>query len=211
MSIEPQSNSRGPVVLLSGGMDSTVALAYARKKYSIDIIAVTFDYGQVNRAQELRAAREVANYYEVEHRIVGLGSVFIPSALTGHGEIPTAPAVDGPDATFVPGRNMVLISVGIAIAQGSGSRFVVTGCNADDAAGYPDTTAGFLASLSLAATYGYGVELVNPVLGFTKREITELANRIGAPIGSTWSCYRDGDVQCGECGSCILNNQAAAL
>lgn len=211
MVVAPQEHSRGPVVLLSGGIDSTVALAIARERYSKDIIAVTFDYGQVNRSQELRSSREVAQHYGVEHRIVGLGSAFIPSALTGRGEIPSAPAVDGPDATFVPGRNMVLISVGVAIAQGSGSGVVVTGCNADDAAGYPDTTLAFLGSLFAAAKIGYGVELVNPLLGLGKKEIIDVANGFRAPIGLTWSCYRSGDVQCGECGSCALNGGAAAL
>ena len=209
MTVAAQDFPRGPVVLLSGGLDSTVALATQIELGDKDIVAVTFDYRQVNRAEELYAARRVAQHYNVEHRIIGLGSVFVPSALTGSKEIPTSPAVDGPDATFVPGRNIVLIGVGVAVAQGSGSDCVVTGCNAADAAGYPDTTTAFMDGLARAAEIGYGVQLVNPLLHHDKRAILDLAAALRVPVEFTWSCYRSGDTQCGNCGSCALNAEAA--
>lgn len=212
MSIEAQPNSCGPVVLLSGGLDSTVALASIVEWGIEGIVAVTFDYGQINRANELRSAREIARYYGVDHRVIGLSNVFIPSALTGSADqIPSTPAVSGPDATFVPGRNIVLISVGVAIAQGSGAKMVVTGCNADDSAGYPDTTWDFMAAMYNAASAGYGVNLYNPLLESTKQDILNEARHLGVPVEMTWSCYRGGDTQCGNCGSCALNGQAAAL
>lgn len=200
------------VVLLSGGLDSTVALATTLAALDRSrIIALTFDYGQVNRAKELAAARNIARHYGVEHRIVGLSNIFVPSALTGGRDaIPTDPATNGPDATFVPGRNMVLISVGVAIAQGSGAGIVITGCNADDAAGYPDTTTKFLKAVREAAYEGYGITLCNPLVADSKRTITLIAEKLRVPVEYTWSCYRGTETQCGNCGSCKLNREAAS-
>lgn len=213
MTVDPQGITS--IVLLSGGLDSTVALASALSTGG-KVCAVTFDYGQVNRAKELEAARRIVWEYnndghKVEHRIVGLGSVFIPSALTGSKEpIPTAPATDGPDATFVPGRNLVLIAVGAAIAQGSGATKVITGCNADDYNGYPDTRSEFMGPLHDAIHNGYGVSLLNPLLHASKSDILALARALNVPTHLTWSCYRGGNTPCGNCGSCILNDKASA-
>jgi len=175
-----------------------------------EITAVTFDYGQLNRAKELAAAKSVANHYGItDHRIIGLTGVFIPSALTGakNTNIPETPAT-AQDSTFVPGRNMVLISAAVAVAQGTGIRLVVTGCNYDDAAGYPDTTTPFMRALNEASEIGYGVKIYNPVIGMTKTEIATLAERLNVPVEQTWSCYRETETPCGACGSCVLNQQA---
>lgn len=199
------------LILLSGGLDSTVALAHTLNAGEKDVFAVTFDYGQVNRAKELEAARKIAKEYKIGHRVIGLGSIFIPSALTGSKEpIPTQPATDEPDATFVPGRNLVLISVAVAVAQGSGASTVITGCNADDYNGYPDTRSEFMYPLAQAISAAYGVTLDNPLLHATKSEIVAMAHTLEVPTRLTWSCYRDGNTPCGNCGSCILNLLASA-
>lgn len=208
MDIGAQRNS-GPVLLLSGGLDSAVTLAHLQASGERNITAITFDYNQTNRANELAAARKLAQYYGVAHRIVGLGSIFINSSLTGHIEdIPEQPAIDGPDSTFVPGRNAVLIAIGVAIAQASGSTTVVSGCNHDDAAGYPDTSPMFMWFLKEAMTTGYGVSISNPLLYASKPDILQLAKKYEVPVQMTWSCYRGGTTPCGRCGSCAMNRVA---
>jgi 7-cyano-7-deazaguanine synthase len=201
------------VVLLSGGLDSTLALAMTAQEYGAkNTIAVTFDYGQLNRSQEMSASKAVAAHYGVEHRIIGLASAFLPSALTGYvAPIPETAAVDKPDATFVPGRNLVFIGVAVAIAQASGAVAVVVGCNADDYGGYPDCRSNFLSHVSAASLIGYDVTVRSPILRYRKSEIVQLANELSVPTELTWSCYRDGETQCGRCGSCQLNTEAAAL
>lgn len=207
----PQHDSTKTVVLLSGGLDSSVALADQLNIGFTNIIALTFDYGQVNRSRELNAARRIAAHYRVEHRIIGLSNLFIPSALTGSGEeIPVTAAIDSPDATFVPGRNLVFISVGVAIAQGSQAERLVTGCNAADYGGYPDTRSSFMFPLADAVWAAYGVNISNPLLHMGKPEILQLADSLGVPTDLTWSCYRDGRQQCGQCGSCNVNAKAAS-
>lgn len=190
------------IVLLSGGIDSSVALAHKVQSGS-EVIAVSFDYGQTHRGQELSAARRIAKRYEVEHRIVGLASAFIPSALTGYGEIPSGHA-DSPDATLVPGRNMVMIGVGASIAQACQASSVVIGCNRDDWNGYPDCRPEFIRYMweaTQVATEG-AVSLQAPFLTMSKSQVVQQGRKMGVPLGITWSCYRGGDSPCRRCGAC---------
>lgn len=196
------------VVLLSGGLDSTVLVA-DNATLGVETLAVTFDYGQMHRGREIGAARLVAAHYGIEHRIVGLASAFIPSALTGLGEIPETHA-DQPDASIVPGRNMVLISVGVSIADAMGMGSVFIGATAEDEAGYPDCRRPFISAVDQAAwvsTEGR-VSVRAPYVGFTKREVIELGRDLGAPLELSWSCYRGGETPCNNCGACISRNEA---
>lgn len=196
------------VVLLSGGVDS--ALLLAERSDDDACIAVSFDYEQTHR-RELQSARRFAAEYGVEHRIVGL-SCFLPSALTGLGAIPEGHA-EQPDATVVPGRNMVMLSVGISIADAMGFDTVAIGCNADDAAGYPDCRQAFIATMHLAAQASTDgrVAVMAPYLSYTKRDVVAAARRLQVPLEWAWSCYRGGDIPCGQCGACASLAAAEAL
>lgn len=201
------------VVLLSGGIDSTVLLA---SRYDVDdeCIAVTFDYGQTH-CREISSAEAVAKHYGVEHRIINLvdlnGSVFSGSALTGDADIPTGHA-DNPDDTYVPGRNLVMIAIAASIAEQTNSSAVLLGANADDFGGYPDCRWKFIDAVNAAVSVGTvkGVSVAAPFGSNTKREIIELGHKLGAPMHLTWSCYRGSDDPCNDCGACISRNEAMA-
>lgn len=195
------------VILLSGGIDSTVLLA---TRYSVgdEIIAVSFNYGQTH-LRELAAARSIAHHYRVKHQIVSLANVFHGSALTGDTGIPTQHAEE-PDATTVPGRNLVMISIGAAVAAAHQAPVVMFGANADDAAGYKDCRQKFVDAVSEATYTGTdsGVTVSAPLLRFTKRQIIDHGYRLDAPMHLTWSCYRGGEVHCGNCGACVSRIEA---
>lgn len=190
------------IVLLSGGIDSAVALAHTKAE-----LAISVNYGQTHR-RELLAAEAVAKYYNVEHHEVNVSAALdIPCALTGHGQIPEQHATE-PDATVVPGRNLMLISIAVAWAQAWGYGAVVVGANADDHAGYKDCRPAFLDRLSDATQDGYGVQVWAPLRKMTKRQVVEFGRQLGVPLGLTWSCYRGGADPCNRCGACESRNEA---
>lgn len=191
-------------MLLSGGVDSTVVLAEAVRRLGADAVgAVTFTYGQNQERQEVLSAAVVARHYGVFHRLVGLGSVFGPSALTGQLDVPDGHAEE-PDATEVPGRNLVLLATAAAIADGMGCSAIGFGANADDAGGYPDCRPAFLDPLRGAVSHGTRNRIVlrTPLLLRTKAQVHEFGRELQAPLHLTWSCYRGGEQPCGTCGAC---------
>ena len=133
----------------------------------------------------------------------------IPCALTGHGRIPERHA-DEPDASWVPGRNLMLIAVATAWANAWDYQAVVVGSNADDNAGYPDCRPGFLDPLDVAMTAGYRVSLWKPLLRMTKVQIVKRGRELGVPLDLTWSCYRGGEQPCNRCGACESRTAAGA-
>lgn len=200
------------LVLLSGGVDSTVVLADAVDRHGpAEVQTVTFDYGQNQARQELLSAAAVAHHYGVAQRLVNLGSVFGPSALTGELPVPDGHA-ELPDATEVPGRNLALLSIAAAIADGAGCRTVSFGANAADLAGYPDCRPAFIEALREAIIIGTRNHLFlhAPLLYHTKEQVVRLGQRLGAPLHLTWSCYRGGDEPCGACGACESRTGAGA-
>lgn len=188
------------VVLLSGGVDSTVLVAHHLAKGN-EVVAVTFDYNQTH-AKELSAAAQIAGHYDIPHRIIRL-DMLTGSALTGQGDIPQGHA-DSIDATYVPGRNIVFIAIGAAIADSISAAAVAYGANKDDFGGYPDCRPRFLTAIDDAVGIGTrrGVSVSAPFMALTKQQVIDYGRELDAPLALTWSCYHGGEVPCGECGAC---------
>lgn len=205
------------VVLLSGGLDSATALAYA-KDMGFAPYAMSFRYGQ-QHAVELESAQRVAQALNVkEHRTVEIDlRAFGGSALTDDIEVPK-----GRDAqqmtseipvTYVPARNTIFLSYALAWAEVLGAFDIFIGVNAVDYSGYPDCRPEFvnafqtLANLATAASVnGKGHFTVHaPLLNLTKAEIILEGTRLGVDYGLTHSCYDPVlELACGRCDSCIL-------
>jgi 7-cyano-7-deazaguanine synthase len=208
------------VVLLSGGIDSATAMAVARSE-GFDVAALSVDYGQRHRG-ELEAAGAVARALgAVEHKVVRVDlRAFGGSALTDEA---VAVPKDSPDAgragapvpvTYVPARNLVLLSIAAAWAETLGSADVYIGANAVDYSGYPDCREPFLRAFETAATLGTraGTEggrplrVHAPLVTLTKAQIIQLGTRLGVDYGLTRSCYdpTPEGLACGRCDSCLI-------
>lgn len=198
------------VVLLSGGLDSAVALAMQNVDFA-GVHALTIDYGQRHQ-REITAASRIAEHYNVSHTIARIPPVlFRGSALTGTGPIPAGPA-STPDATYVPARNTVLLALAAAYAESIGARKIVIGCNADDAAGYPDCRPAYIEAyrdVLQTGTVGH-VWVDAPLLMYAKHRVIATAHELDVPMRLTWSCYVGGEKPCGTCGACITREQAMA-
>lgn len=201
---------RAALVLLSGGLDSTVCLAIAIRDAG-PVTAVTVDYGQRHRI-ELERAAQVAAACGVEQVVVDLDlSRWGGSALTDDA-IPVPDAGGGAiPATYVPARNLIFCSLACGIAETRGCDAIYLGVNALDYSGYPDCRPEFIEAFGRAAALGLkrGVEgnpleIRTPLIERTKAEIVGLAAQLGAPVDLTWSCYRGGRQPCGSCDACTL-------
>ena len=209
------------VVLLSGGLDSSTALAVARDA-GFTCHALTVKYGQLHEV-ELAAARRVAAALGVaDHRVVAVDlSTLASSALTTPGiAVPKDRSLDEIGApgdvpsTYVPARNTVLLSLALAWAETLGAKDLFVGVNVLDASGYPDCRPEFVKAfeaLAQVATRSGGFTVHAPLIELTKAGIIELGTRLGVDYALTHSCYDPiGDAACGRCDACALRKKGFA-
>ena len=207
------------VVLLSGGLDSATALAWARAQ-GWHCHALTVAYGQRHEAELAAAARVAAELGAHEHRLmhVDLGSLG-GSALTDLAiAVPEAPT-SGIPVTYVPARNTIMLSLALAWAEVLKARAIVIGVNAVDYSGYPDCRPEFIAAFARMAQLatkvgaeGATLEVVAPLQHWSKAQIIAEGTRLGVDYGLTVSCYQaDAEGRaCGRCDSCRLRREGFA-
>jgi 7-cyano-7-deazaguanine synthase len=195
-------------VLLSGGMDSAVCLAWAKKHKlpigdtydsELDFVdSVGFHYGQ-RHAKELEAARRIARACGVRYRVMPILDGIGESSLTGgDGELKGADVV-------VPNRNMRFLE-GAALMRPFPDAIVIGSCK-DDQADFEDCRPEFFQE----AEERLGIKILTPLIDKTKAEVAALAHRLGAInlVIMSWSCYAGGEHPCGKCGACVA--RAAGL
>jgi len=215
------AGTKKAICLLSGGLDSSTCLAFARRE-GFECYALSFDYGQRHRV-ELEAAGRVARALGATRHVTAEIDlrVFGGSALTDNIDVPkgrtAADMSHGIPITYVPARNTVFLSFALAWAETIGAADIFIGVNAIDYSGYPDCRPEFIeafermANLATAA----GVEgrthlrIHTPLLQLSKSEIVCLASDLKVDLRLTHSCY-DPDERgraCGACDSCILRRK----
>jgi 7-cyano-7-deazaguanine synthase len=204
---------RAAVVLLSGGLDSAVLLAIARAE-GFPCHCLSVDYGQRHRA-ELEAAGRVAQALgAVAHKVLRVDLTAIGgSALTDIDiPVPEGPS-DGIPVTYVPARNTILLSLGLAWAEVLGAADLFIGANSVDYSGYPDCRPEYLhayeemANLATrAAVEGRAFTLHRPLIYLTKAEIVRRGIDLGVDFSATVSCYQAtaNGLACGRCDACRL-------
>ncbi|MFN0170413.1 MAG: 7-cyano-7-deazaguanine synthase QueC [Bryobacteraceae bacterium] len=212
------------VCLLSGGLDSSTCLAIARRD-GLDCYALSFDYGQRHRV-ELQAARRVAGALGVaEHRVLSIDlRAFGHSALTAEIDVPKGRSAEEMAGeipiTYVPARNTVFLSFGLAWAEVLEASDLFIGVNALDYSGYPDCRPEFIQAFermanlaTKAAVEGRTrLKIHTPLISMGKAEIVRTARDLGLDFSLTHSCY-DPDEQgraCGACDSCLLRAKGFA-
>jgi len=201
------------IVILSGGVDSTVALWDCVIK-RLPTKAISFDYSQRHR-RELDSARQVANLAGVEHEVLtlpGWGDLMSSSALTGDVKVPLGGHYSDPiqKATVVPNRNMVFIALATSWAMSIGYERVAIGAHLGDRDIYLDCRSEFIESMgtSVSLSDDRGVEVWAPYIDWFKGDIVKHGISIGAPLDLTWTCYEGGVSPCGLCGACIERLEA---
>lgn len=216
------------VTLLSGGLDSLIATLKASETHRI-IQALTFDYGQRAVNKEIQAASLLCQRYGWPHQVVKLPlSSVLPTALKQAGQrgglcasenesenpVEGEARTDGVNQTtrrvWVPNRNGVFLNWAASVAEALGADGVVFGANAVEAQSFPDNTKAFTEAISQSLHYSTlnHVQVLSPVVDWTKAEMLCYAKENDVPLDAIWSCYNANETPCGECPSCQLFQQA---
>jgi 7-cyano-7-deazaguanine synthase len=205
---------------LSGGIDSTTTLAIAIEQ-GYEVYAISFRYGQ-RHGIELKAAQRIASHFQVkQHLIMVVDLAAIGgSALTGDLEVPKDRKIEqlseNVPITYVPGRNIIFLSLALAWAEVLGANAIFIGANAIDFSGYPDCRPEFLAAFenmanlgTKAGAEGKKISIHAPLLKLTKAQIIQRGVELGVDYSLTLSCYDPADdgTACGKCDSCLLRKK----
>ncbi len=208
------------IVLLSGGLDSATVLALALSE-GYEVHALSFHYGQRHRI-ELQAAKGLAKHYGLaDHRIAEIDlHLFGGSALTDDIDVPKdRPDLEESDeipVTYVPARNTIFLSYGLAFAETVGAADIFIGVNALDYSGYPDCRPEYIRAFEAMANLGTkaGVEgqrisIQTPLIELSKADIIRLGTDLGVDYAATISCYDPDDEgrACARCDSCRLRRR----
>ena len=213
---KPKTENRKPspplaVVLASGGLDSCVTAAVARRDF--DLALFHANYAQRTLMRELTAFRAQAAFYQVastlEVDLNYLGEIGGSSLTDFDRAVPTderEPA--GIPSTYVPFRNTNLLAAAVAWAEVLGAEAVFIGANVLDNPGYPDCRPEYFEAFNRLIALGTRPEthlaIHTPLIHLDKEGIVRLGVKLGAPFELTWSCYQDEIHACGRCSSCRL-------
>ncbi len=202
------------VVLLSGGIDSAVCAAIAIEK-GYKIYTIAFDYGQRNRLEMDAAAGLSEVLGATRHKAFRVDlSQLGGSAITDKSIKVPEKEEKGVPVTYVPGRNLIFLSVAAAWGEIIGAKAIFIGANVRDYSGYPDCRGDFLEAFEKAVALGTKKEtkiaVKAPLLLMTKTKIIKESRRLGIDLELTTSCYdplEDG-VPCEKCASCRIREKA---
>jgi 7-cyano-7-deazaguanine synthase len=204
-------------------MDSCVTAALAAR--DTEAFALHFSYGQRTEARELAAARAVAERLGIRE--------FLPLRIDIFRQIGGSALTDSkiavPDAspefrnhglveqhvpvTYVPFRNAHFLSAAVSWAEVLGAESIYIGAVEQDSSGYPDCRPAYYQAfqqLIRTGTRDGNIEIVTPLITYSKAQIVRLGLECNAPLDLTWSCYREEQEACGACESCVLRLRAFA-
>lgn len=207
------------VILLSGGLDSLVALGYSNRlsKYNIEL-GLTFDYGQKSAMQEIEYSQKAADFYNIRHKVIKLDWLkdITHTSLVSDADIPEKDlnSVKSAAQVWVPNRNSLFLNIAACFCDSYGYDFILYGANKDEGKTFPDNTEEFRASLTEVFKTSTLVhpQVVAPLINYGKDDIVKIAVENNIPLEYVWSCYTSGEKHCGKCESCrhlkraLINN-----
>ena len=214
------SRKKKAIVLFSGGLDSTTCLYWALDK-GYECEALTVSYGQ-RHDREVLAAQMITRNLGVKHHLITLDLPWLSccSLVDKNQKLPDVALEDIPKegipSTYVPGRNLMFLSIAGSLLDAVEADAIIAGPNAVDFSGYPDCTPAFYKAAGEALNRGTkrgvreGIEVLAPLMELSKPDIVRLAAQLKVPFELTWSCYAGGKKPCGHCDSCKLRAKGFA-
>jgi len=220
-------NAKRALVLFSGGQDSATCLAWALDRYE-EVETLGFDYGQRHAVEltcrePVRQALAALNGWRARLGADHIVDLKAPLAAVGATAMTAELEIEIGDAglpnTFVPGRNILFLTVAAAIAWRRGVKAVVAGMCETDYSGYPDCRDDTIKAMQVALNLGIepGLVIETPLMWIDKAATWAMAEALGgqaltdAIVELTHTCYlgdrvhrHDWGYGCGECPACEL-------
>ena len=200
-------------------MDSCVTVASAIKD-GYNPAFLHMNYGQRTEKRELKAFHDIGDHYDIRERLVvdisylsDIGgscltdkNIEVPAANLDSSEIPIS---------YVPFRNANILSAAVSWAEVLGSTAIYVGAVEEDSSGYPDCRRSFFDAFEVMIITGTkmqkNIQIKTPLITLSKKEIVKKGMSLNAPLHLTWSCYKNEDVPCGGCDSCLLRKRGFDL
>lgn len=195
------------IILLSGGLDSLVALGSCKDEYGIKL-ALTFDYGQKSVVEEIEASKKIVSFYKIEHKIIKLDWLreITKTALVSNENVPTENlgTKESSTSVWVPNRNGLFLNIAACFADSYQYDYIIFGANKDEGETFSDNTEDFRTSISkvFESSTLQKPKVVAPLINCTKSDIVKIAMQKAVPLELVRSCYNKGDKHCGLCESC---------
>lgn len=209
-------NKHKALILLSGGLDSLVALDYSIKHQNYDVLlALTFDYGQKSAEKEIETSAKICHYYGIRHKVITLDWLkeITKTGLVSENMIPETNfhTPESASSVWVPNRNALFLNIAGSFCDAIGYEYIIYGGNKEEGETFPDNTENFrkkVSDLFKTSTLVHP-EVTAPLINYNKDDIVRIAVRDSVPLEFVWSCYNKGSKHCGKCESC--NNLKKAL
>jgi 7-cyano-7-deazaguanine synthase len=201
------------IVLLSGGLDSAVALYWARSR-NWELFPIEFEY-HLRPDRERRACSDLRQHAGIRDKIIVPVPFLREVSDLAPRELGNAFLARAPQG-YIPMRNLIFYSISAYHAEILGARYIVGGHNRSDRDSFPDAGESFwrqfgtLLRIGMLSHAELRTEIVLPLIDLSKAEVLRLGTRLGVPFELTWSCYYNAEKPCGACESCIERNQAMA-
>ncbi|UCD05172.1 MAG: 7-cyano-7-deazaguanine synthase QueC [candidate division WOR-3 bacterium] len=192
------------VVLLSGGLDSTVSATIARKETD-PLFALTFDYGQRAARMELDAAQKICQFLKIKHKTVKLPFFEeFKRLMLLRSKNTDIKKTEKVESLWIPNRNGLFINIAACYAEYYGAGLIITGFNREEACEFPDNSAEFMETINRSLRYSTlsRVKVKSYVADLTKKGIYQLGVKHSAPLALIYSCYLGEKEMCGKCASC---------
>lgn len=193
------------IILLSGGLDSTVSAAIAKKRTK-PLFALTFDYGQRSAKQEILVSKKICKILKIKHKVVKLPFFREFKKLV---MLQSKKNVKSKDFTklrdiWIPNRNGLFVNIAACYAEYYSADMIIAGFNREEAREFPDNTPQFMDAINRVLKYSTlrNVKVKSFVSKYSKKEIYKLGLKYRAPLQHIYSCYLGRKKMCGKCASC---------
>lgn len=196
------------IILLSGGLDSLVALGAYKENYNIEL-ALTFDYGQKAAKEEINTSKNICKHYGIKHKIIRLDWLknITDTALVSKSKVPdkSIGTKESAKSVWVPNRNALFLNIAAAFADAQDYDYIIFGANKDEAENFSDNTEEFrknITELFRSSTLKHPA-VIAPLINCSKGDIVKIATENDVPLNMVRSCYNSGHKHCGKCESCL--------
>lgn len=196
------------LVMLSGGLDSAVALYWALNR-GFEVESLTFNYFR-RSPREMRACQEVAGRVGGKNRLIKLDFL---KEIEDVKENVRNKTLDKAPSAYIPSRNIIFYGIAASFAEILGAKYIIGGHNKEDAIHFPDSSTAFFDLFNKTASLGRisrnrTGKVILPLARLDKTGVVLLGEKLGVPFECTWSCYKSSLRPCGKCHSCLLRKKA---